>query len=74
MLAQKHTTNNFEASANAMIEVNLYKRSKGSHSKHTSSNILAIDFSARRGPSGVELRLYHLKESKALAPDQHATS
>ena len=56
-----------------MIEVDPYKRGgqrQISRKQHGEANISAIDFSAGRGSTGVDLRWHHPKEFKALPPDQ----
>ena len=63
--------NNFEAAASALIEVDPYRRShKTPTTTGRDANISAIDFSAGRGSSGVDLRWHHPKEFKKLPAAQ----
>ncbi len=62
--------NDFESAASAMIEVDPYKRSNKSNANQRTANISAIDFSAGRGSSGVDLRWHPHKEFKRLPEDQ----
>ena len=64
----------FEMASSYMIEVDPYKRGgqkqdSGKQRGGAGVNISAIDFSAGRGSSGVDLRCHHPKEFKALLVD-----
>ena len=59
----------FELAANALIEVDPYRRSQRQPGKPT-AQISAIDFSSGRGDSGVDLRWHTPQEFKALNQDQ----
>ena len=61
---------NFEAAASSLIEVDPYRRSQKTPTTPRQANISAIDFSAGRGASGVDLRWHHPKEFKKLEADQ----
>ena len=60
----------FEAAANALIEVDPYKR--GSRNTNRGASISALDFSAGRGSTGVDLRFHPKKEYEALSGDKRA--
>jgi hypothetical protein len=60
----------FESAASTLIEVDPYKRSNKSGTTPRNANISAIDFSAGRGSSGVDLRWYPHKEFNKLPDDQ----
>ena len=62
--------NDFEAAASALIEVDPYKRSQKTTTGPREANISAIDFSAGRGSSGVDLRWHPPKEFKKLTDAQ----
>lgn len=59
----------FELAANALIEVDPYKRSQRQPTKPT-AQISSVDFSSGRGDSGVDLRWHTPKEFKDLNQDQ----
>ena len=72
-LVRANTNNmreDFEAAASTLIEVDPYRRSNKSGATPRTANISAIDFSAGRGSSGVDLRWYPHKEFNKL-PDEH---
>ena len=60
----------FEAAANSLIEVDPFSRSRRTRGGRPSAQIAAIDFSAGRGKTGVDLRWHAPKEFKALSKDQ----
>ena len=62
----------FELAASYLIEVDPFKRSHKAPQGQIKggANVSAIDFSAGRGGSGVDLRWHHPKEFKALPEDQ----
>ena len=62
--------NNFEAAATAMIEVDPYRRSQRGTSTKGGATVSAIDFSAGRGSTGVDLRWHHKKEFMSLPAEQ----
>ena len=63
--------NDFEAAASALIEVDPYRRSQRTPTNTgRTATISAIDFSAGRGNSGVDLRWHPKKEFKTLSDDQ----
>ena len=69
---QNNMRNKFELAASYLIEVDPFKRSSRTPTgnQNGGANISAIDFSAGRGGSGVDLRWHHPKEFKALPEDQ----
>lgn len=60
--------NDFEAAANSLIEVDPYKR--GSKNTNRTAAISALDFSAGRGSTGVDLRFHSKKEYELLSEDK----
>ena len=62
--------NDFELAASALIEVDPYRRGNKSGTAPRTANVSAIDFSAGRGSSGVDLRWHPHKEFKKLPEDQ----
>ena len=60
--------NDFESAASALIEVDPYRRSQRPGAK--TANVSAIDFSAGRGTTGVDLRWHPKKDFKDLPDDQ----
>lgn len=65
--------NDFELSASCLIEVDSYKCGghKSNPGRQSGGEIIsAIDFSAGRGSSGVDLRWYHPKKFMALPAEQ----
>ena len=72
-LVRANTNNmrhDFEAAASALIEVDPFKRGNKSGGTQRTANISAIDFSAGRGSTGVDLRWYPNKEFKKLPEEQ----
>ena len=61
--------NDYESAASALIEVDPYRRSQRIPNPKTAS-VSAIDFSAGRGTTGVDLRWYPRNDFKALPHDQ----
>ena len=61
---------NFEAAASTLIEVDPYRRSHKTTTSERTATIAAIDFSAGRGASGVDLRWHPPKEFKKLTSEQ----
>ena len=62
---------NFERAAGALIEVDPYKRSyRTASSNSKTAHVSAIDFSAGRGSTGVDLRWYPRKEFLKLPASQ----
>ena len=62
---------NFERAASSLIEVDPYKRShRVSPSNNRVANVSAIDFSAGRGSTGVDLRWYPRREFLKLPSNQ----
>jgi hypothetical protein len=59
---------NFEAAANALIEVDPFRRSQRPPGKP--ATVSAIDFSSGRGDSGVDLRWHTPSEFQSLTQDQ----
>ena len=59
----------FETAANALIEVDPYRRSQRQPNKPT-AQISAIDFSSGRGDSGVDLRWHTPNEFRSLNQEQ----
>ena len=62
--------NDFECAASALIEVDPYKRSQRPGPGAKTANVSAIDFSAGRGTTGVDLRWHPRKDFKELPEDQ----
>ena len=62
--------NDFEAAASALIEVDPYRRSNKTGHNPRTANVSAIDFSAGRGKTGVDLRWHPRKDFKKLPNDQ----
>ncbi len=61
----------FEGAANAMIEVDPYKKSQGAAAKaQREAQISAIDYGAGRGSTGVDLRWHPKSEFKKLPKEQ----
>ena len=72
-LVRANTNNmrhDFEAAASALIEVDPFKRGNKSGGTQRTANISAIDFSAGRGSTGVDLRWQPNKEFKKLPEEQ----
>ena len=72
-LVRANTNNmrhDFEAAASALIEVDPFKRGNKSGGTQRTANISAIDFSAGRGSTGVDLRWHPNKEFKKLPEEQ----
>ena len=62
---------NFERAASSLIEVDPYRRShRVTPSNNKTANVSAIDFSAGRGTTGVDLRWYPRKEFLNLPQNQ----
>ena len=61
---------NFELASSVLIEVDSYCRSQRPSPGKPGANISIVDFNAGIGNSGVDLRLHHPKEFKALQSDQ----
>ena len=61
--------NDYESAASALIEVDPYRRSQRNPNPKTAS-VSAIDFSAGRGTSGVDLRWHPRNDFKSLPSDQ----
>ena len=62
--------NDFEASTSALIDGNPYCRSqRGNDTKN--ATVSAIDFSAGRGSSGVDLQWHPKRDFKNLLKDQN---
>ena len=71
-LVRANTNNmrqDFELAATSMIEVDPYKRSQNNGGTRQ-ANVSAIDFSAGRGNSGVDLRWHHAKEFRQLSSEE----
>ena len=60
--------NDFELAASTLIEVDPFHRATRTNTRN--ANISAIDFSAGRGTTGVDLRFYPHEKFKALPKDQ----
>ena len=60
----------FEAATSALIEVDPYRRSQKNPTTNRQANVSAIDFSAGRGATGVDLRWLPHKYFKKLSDDQ----
>ena len=62
--------NDFEAAASALIEVDPYRCSNKTSGNPRTATVSAIDFSAGRGNTGVDLRWHPHKDFKKLPDDQ----
>jgi hypothetical protein len=60
----------FELAANALIEVDPYKRAQRPPSGRPNAQVSAIDFGSGRGETGVDLRWHTPNEFKALTNEQ----
>jgi hypothetical protein len=72
-LVRANTNNmreDFEAAASSLIEVDPYRRSNKQGGNPRNANVSAIDFSAGRGTTGVDLRWHSRKEFSKL-PEDH---
>ena len=63
-------SNNFEAAASSLIEVDLYKSSKRNTPNNKGANVSVIDFSAGRDSTCVDLHWHHPRGFKALPDDK----
>ena len=60
--------NDFEGAANILIEIDTYRRSKRTNTRN--ANVSAIDFSAGRGNTGVDLRFHPKHKFLELTQEQ----
>ena len=72
-LVRANTNNmqhDFEVAASALIEVDPYRKSQRSVGGGRTGQVSAIDYTAGRGSTGVDLRWHPKPEFKNLADDQ----